>query len=1417
MPDPDARPRRITAVATAVVVVVLLLGGLYMAGVASRLSYLRGRNFRIAATLAEVAEIKLNNVRSVLDSQAQRGSDGELPSLPCFEHLGWHEAVAGAADSEQQTGEQEQAPAADHAGDHGHTHAPDAPPEIAVEHAGGTISFFVQQPDGDPHQPQELHARVDVDCFFAPLEEHEAFDDLVVLDGEGRSVFQAGGSGARIHELAVERADDGEPPDGEGATGLTWAASISRFEEVELAGERYAFFRQPVRLEFRRRGQGDDRRPVLWEVVALVRSDRLLADAMRLDPSGRVVLVSVLLLAVCAWPLIKLAATGKRERIQTREVAWVSAALAVASALLAVAALNVGYNKGRRADLQDELERGADEIEAALESEIGAALVQLEALEDTWCPRWTQAPGDGVRACAGDGVYAGGVFETGGDGGGPGIDPMDYPYLEMVFWTDRCGNQVAKRAVGKPTPRIPVAGREYFQRVRDRELWSPSRWYDPIAAGSDELRGIFERGFFVEPVRSWTTGEQQVVLSVPYRDGGAESAPTPAAAACSPDGERGPPIAAMSVIELPSMLRPILPPGRGFAALDAEGGVVFHSHAERNGLEDFVQETEHSPELRAALYAGAERHFNAPYGGRSHQMYTRPLAGLPWQLVVFEQRDLLQTVNFEAAMAALMLALVEIGLVAAAIAFIRLLGRRGSIRSLWPAPDDVATYVRMMAISLPVALGFVATLRLAPSTAALVATGFCLPLITLGLSVAAATPPPAGRASRRNAALLVAAAATLALLGREVGELIAGTDRFKAGALLLLHGALLGICFTVTLRELRLPATELRLGPMVRRWLTPTVLFVVASGLTLSVLSGLPAAAFLRATFQERLILEARRGQLQLAHALVERRRRIEREYGALPVDLSRLLLDGRDVHYRGYLDTRFAYAIGGDCRGEEGSGTAAEGCGGWDRDGDCASAGPDPSERFAAWTVFELPFFNQHSVEARATGAEEGRSGWSWASTGPPEPRLVLAGGPPVRNENLAVCSRLPKVDLPPPRHPGFWGFLAAVLASFGALAAVLVFLGRRMFHVDFRLRRPPSLDELEERRLARLLAVVPPGTAIGGAFAEAALAVDLAEAGTDDGDAGLEELKNLPPEGLVSIDHLEGVLDDAPSRATGLGLFEKAMTRAGGRLRIVAVSHRDPRAVLDAEEARLGDDDDAREARKVLARWRELLDRFPERWVPDAGDPAGFAATVEREIAKTAWWRFDARRRLLGVLRRECRWSRPLQEIGLRLLDRPELAALDPEDLAERIGHEAADHYHELWQALAADERHVLAQLAGGCLVNRGLERPLDRLLAWGLVVRDLSTFRVMNESFRRFVVGHHDPKALLEWEAEESVSFWRQVRTPFFTVLTVVGVFLLVTQRDLFNLTVAFASAGAVALPALLNLFGWFRRTRKGGEGG
>src|SRR5262249_20263632 len=108
------------------------------------------------------------------------------------------------------------------------------------------------------------------------------------------------------------------------------------------------------------------------------------------------------------------------------------------------------------------------------------------------------------------------------------------------------------------------------------------------------------------------------------------------------------------------------------------------------------------------------------------------------------------------------------------------------------------------------------------------------------------------------------------------------------------------------------------------------------------------------------------------------------------------------------------------------------------------------------------------------------------------------------------------------------------------------------------------------------------------------------------------------------------------------------------------------------------------------------------------------------------------------------------------------------------------------------------------------------LQRLLRSGLVSRE-PFLRPMNETFSRFVSAQATEFNLKAWKkGVEEGGIWEDLKVPFAIVLLVAGGFLFVSQRDLYNSTLAFVSAFAAAMPALFKVLGMFPGSKAGGAG-
>lgn len=216
-----------------------------------------------------------------------------------------------------------------------------------------------------------------------------------------------------------------------------------------------------------------------------------------------------------------------------------------------------------------------------------------------------------------------------------------FPYFDMAIWLNPRGFQVAKWSP-KPTvtPRRSVFEREYFQRVRRGELWRRAALPGNAGAHADgDERGEHQGGgaqdtikYFLEVIRSINTGEILVALSKPFQPETTES----------PEGW-----AAVMITKLASLDLPVLPPGFGFAVIDSDGQVLFHSLPERALEANFIEEADRDRGLRSAVLARAEGYHSLRYLGRDVRLFLTPIGSTPLSLITYHDRAYLRTVAFE--------------------------------------------------------------------------------------------------------------------------------------------------------------------------------------------------------------------------------------------------------------------------------------------------------------------------------------------------------------------------------------------------------------------------------------------------------------------------------------------------------------------------------------------------------------------------------------------------------------------------------------------------------------------------------------------------------------------------------------------------------------------------------------------------
>jgi hypothetical protein len=178
---------------------------------------------------------------------------------------------------------------------------------------------------------------------------------------------------------------------------------------------------------------------------------------------------------------------------------------------------------------------------------------------------------------------------------------------------------------------------------------------------------------------------------------------------------------------------------------------------------------------------------------------------------------------------------------------------------------------------------------------------------------------------------------------------------------------------------------------------------------------------------------------------------------------------------------------------------------------------------------------------------------------------------------------------------------------------------------------------------------------------------------------------------------------------------------------------------------------------------------------------------------------------RRLLKAVKRECQPRAFLQETGLRLLRRKDFGEMSPERVGWRVLESCDAYYNALWDTCSNEEKLTLVSLATNQLVSSA-NPTLPRLLRSGLVSR-YPFLRPMNESFARFVAAQATPDKLQDWKSGDERSSWDLMKVPLMIIVIGAAAFLFVSQRDLYNSTLAFVSAFAAIMPTLFKFLGLF----------
>jgi len=504
------------------------------------------------------------------------------------------------------------------------------------------------------------------------------FDDVLIANTNGDVLFQrlqdnriskldylvSGGAAAGTSN---SQADTKSAPPTLPLSSFQAVANSGSVRAVKLGGEDYNLFLQPFQLTSAGADATDGGKIIL---CGLWRTERLSSESFAL-PYSYVVWFGLICVAVGSflWPFLKINYMSKAERLR-RSQGWLlvlSMFLGVSSVTLMV--LNKAYSTDVQTKVDADLRTLATQIQSNVDSELKSALGQLDTLRMT---NWVQ---DGKKK---NGFLTKTQVLNPRDYKTEFIYPFKYPFFDIAFWTDQDGNQLVKYTVDRySTPRTRVNDRPFFQ--------------DIVAGQMGRLAELDKQKYSFEALFSPNTGLFSTVVATPFEISSTN-------------------YGTQALVFRPlSLVDPVLPADFGFAVLENDGKVLFHSNSLRNISENFIQECKDPSALQAAIFSNLDQKMDLLYSGKDRRVLVtriRQLGPEPKTLIVFYNTEVTQTVNMAIILigSVLMAFFTGILLIVAACDLLR--DTRYPPVLIWPQREYSFRYILVVAINSLLVGGF---------------------------------------------------------------------------------------------------------------------------------------------------------------------------------------------------------------------------------------------------------------------------------------------------------------------------------------------------------------------------------------------------------------------------------------------------------------------------------------------------------------------------------------------------------------------------------------------------------------------------------------------------------------------------------------------------------------------------------------
>ncbi|WP_158971913.1 hypothetical protein [Paraglaciecola sp. L3A3] len=288
-----------------------------------------------------------------------------------------------------------------------------------------------------------------------------------------------------------------------------------------------------------------------------------------------------------------------------------------------------------------------------------------------------------------------------------------------------------------------------------------------------------------------------------------------------------------------------------------------------------------------------------------------------------------------------------------------------------------------------------------------------------------------------------------------------------------------------------------------------------------------------------------------------------------------------------------------------------------------------------------------------------------------------------------------------------------------------------------------------------------------------------------------------------LIVLQGLAQNLFKRKSRTQALAVLKRLQQQ---KIDLIIVSEVSPMLLLSQAENFPAHDVKEAPDKRELWQWSQLLRDYDMHyyWVarkkstlttsPDATSMLIHESTHWPEL-KQIKEIFITYHRAIKLQQQAEQLKQPISDDDLQLND-----YWSPQQIVEFFVHHARPAYRLRWEQCCTDERLTLLQLAHGAKLNPANVEAIGHLQRRGLIYRD-SGWHLVNESFRQFILTAEPLSQVEEWVDKTRTSLWHNLRAPLFMLVAILFILVIFSANIAFDSVLSTLAAVLGVVPLLI----------------